>query len=346
MTQFGTYVGLVRRNADFRRLYVARLVSFAGDWFLVVPLVGLVYEATNSALAAAAVLAAQALPASLLAPLTGAVSDRFDRKRILVISDLLRAGLAMSLLAVDAVGGAWFPLTVMLLEGAMKAKLNILISGGTGSGKTTLLNTLSSFIGHEDRIVTIEDAAELQLQQDHIVRLETRPPNIEGNGAVTATDLVKNALRMRPERIVVGECRGGESLDMLQAMNTGHDGSMGTLHANSPREALSRLESMIAMGGAIAYASNHWTALTNYLLDGRITDITNNAAERALRHWVIARRISHGTRTPQGTHAFSLLASVIETCRQRAVSPWPYLAEVVTQRRKDLRAPALPLPAN
>lgn len=118
MTQFGTYVGLVRRNADFRRLYLARLVSFAGDWFLVVPLVGLVYEATESALAAAAVLAAQALPAALLAPLTGAVSDRFDRKWILVVSDLVRAGLAVSLLAADAVGGAWFPLMVMLLEGA------------------------------------------------------------------------------------------------------------------------------------------------------------------------------------------------------------------------------------
>jgi pilus assembly protein CpaF len=144
---------------------------------------------------------------------------------------------------------AFTPEMVMLLEGAIKARLNIIISGGTGSGKTTLLNTLSSFIPNTDRIVTIEDAAELQLQQDHVVRLETRPPNIEGKGAITATDLVKNALRMRPERIIIGECRGAESLDMLQAMNTGHEGSMTTLHANTPRDALSRLETMIMMAG-------------------------------------------------------------------------------------------------
>ena len=144
---------------------------------------------------------------------------------------------------------AFTPEMVMLLEGAIKSRLNIIIAGGTGSGKTTLLNTLSSFIGHEDRIVTIEDAAELQLQQDHIVRLETRPPNIEGNGAVTATDLVKNALRMRPERIIIGECRGGETLDMLQAMNTGHDGSMTTIHANTPRDAIARLETLVMMSG-------------------------------------------------------------------------------------------------
>lgn len=144
---------------------------------------------------------------------------------------------------------AFTPEMVMLLEGCIKARLNCIIAGGTGSGKTTLLNTLSSFIGHSDRIVTIEDAAELQLQQDHIVRLETRPPNIEGNGAVTATDLVKNALRMRPERIIIGECRGGETLDMLQAMNTGHDGSMTTIHANSPRDAIARLETLVMMSG-------------------------------------------------------------------------------------------------
>jgi pilus assembly protein CpaF len=144
---------------------------------------------------------------------------------------------------------AFTPEMVMLLEGAMKARLNIIISGGTGSGKTTLLNTLSSFINNDDRIVTIEDAAELQLQQSHIVRLETRPPNIEGKGEVTATDLVKNALRMRPERIIIGECRGAETLDMLQAMNTGHEGSLTTLHANTPRDALARLETMIMMSG-------------------------------------------------------------------------------------------------
>ena len=144
---------------------------------------------------------------------------------------------------------AFTPEMVMLLEGAMKARLNIIISGGTGSGKTTLLNTLSSFIPNDQRIITIEDAAELQLQQDHVVRLETRPPNIEGKGEVRATDLVRNALRMRPERIIIGECRGPEALDMLQAMNTGHEGSLTTIHANSPRDAISRIETMIAMTG-------------------------------------------------------------------------------------------------
>src|SRR6476469_3141933 len=144
---------------------------------------------------------------------------------------------------------AFTPEMAMLMEACIKARLNVLISGGTGCGKTTLLNTLSSFIPHEERIVTIEDAAELQLQQDHVVRLETRPPNIEGKGSVTTRDLVRNALRMRPERIIIGECRGGESLHMLQAMNTGHSGSMTTLHANTPREGLSRLETMIMMGG-------------------------------------------------------------------------------------------------
>ena len=144
---------------------------------------------------------------------------------------------------------AFTPEMVMLLEGAIKARLNVIISGGTGSGKTTLLNTLSSFISASDRIITIEDAAEIQLQQDHVVRLETRPPNIEGKGAVTATDLVKNALRMRPERIIIGECRGPETLDMLQAMNTGHEGSMTTLHANTPRDAVARMETMIMMSG-------------------------------------------------------------------------------------------------
>jgi pilus assembly protein CpaF len=144
---------------------------------------------------------------------------------------------------------AFTPEMVMLLEGCIKARLNMIICGGTGSGKTTLLNTLSSFISNSDRIVTIEDAAELQLQQDHVVRLETRPPNIEGKGAITATDLVKNALRMRPERIIIGECRGPETLDMLQAMNTGHDGSLTTIHANTPRDGLARLETLVMMSG-------------------------------------------------------------------------------------------------
>jgi len=135
------------------------------------------------------------------------------------------------------------------LHACVVARLNIIISGGTGSGKTTLLNILSSFIPEEERIVTIEDAAELQLQQEHVVRLETKIPNPDGSGGVTIRDLVRNSLRMRPERIVVGECRGGESLDMLQAMNTGHDGSLTTLHANTPRDAISRLETMTLMAG-------------------------------------------------------------------------------------------------
>jgi pilus assembly protein CpaF len=144
---------------------------------------------------------------------------------------------------------AFTPEMAMLMEAAIKARLNILISGGTGCGKTTLLNTLSAFIPAEDRIVTIEDAAELQLQQDHVVRLETRPPNIEGKGQVNTRDLVRNALRMRPERIIIGECRGAEALDMLQAMNTGHAGSLTTLHANTTRDAQSRLETMVMMAG-------------------------------------------------------------------------------------------------
>ncbi|HXD30454.1 MAG TPA: CpaF family protein [Pyrinomonadaceae bacterium] len=136
-----------------------------------------------------------------------------------------------------------------MLEMCVKARLNCLISGGTGAGKTTLLNALSAFIPEDERIVTIEDSAELQLQQPHVVRLETRPPNIEGRGEVTQRDLVRNALRMRPDRIVIGEVRGGEAIDMLQAMNTGHDGSLTTIHANTPRDALARIETMIQMTG-------------------------------------------------------------------------------------------------
>jgi pilus assembly protein CpaF len=135
------------------------------------------------------------------------------------------------------------------LKACVEARLNIIVAGGTGSGKTTFLNVLSSFIPADERIVTIENAAELQLRQEHVVRLESRPANIEGKGEITIRDLVINSLRMRPERIVVGECRGGEALDMLQAMNTGHDGSMTTAHANSPRDTLSRLETMCLMAG-------------------------------------------------------------------------------------------------
>ncbi len=137
---------------------------------------------------------------------------------------------------------------LQLLQGCVKARLNIVISGGTGAGKTTFLNVLSSYISNRERIVTIEDAAELQLKQEHVVRLETRPPNIEGKGAVAQRQLLINSLRMRPDRIIVGEVRGEEALDMLQAMNTGHDGSLTTIHANTPRDALTRLETMVAMG--------------------------------------------------------------------------------------------------
>lgn len=145
--------------------------------------------------------------------------------------------------------GTLSPAMAKFLQACVLGRLNIVVSGGTGSGKTTTLNCLSSFIPHDERIVTIEDAAELQLRQEHVVTLETRPPNIEGKGAVTIRDLVRNSLRMRPNRIVIGEVRGGEALDMLQAMNTGHDGSLTTGHANTPRDMLSRLETMVLMAG-------------------------------------------------------------------------------------------------
>src|SRR5438034_6416171 len=135
------------------------------------------------------------------------------------------------------------------LRACVEARLNVFVSGGTGSGKTTTLNVLSSFIPNDERIVTIEDAAELQLRQEHVVTLESRPPNIEGEGAIPIRELVRNTLRMRPDRIIVGECRGAEALDMLQAMNTGHDGSMTTIHANSPRDCVSRLETLVMFAG-------------------------------------------------------------------------------------------------
>jgi len=155
---------------------------------------------------------------------------------LLSMDDLIRIGTLSSELA-------------QVLSAIVRGRLNVLISGGTGAGKTTLLNLLSGFIPETERIVTIEDSAELQLQQPHVVRLETRPPNIEGRGAVTARDLVRNSLRMRPDRIVIGEVRGAEALDMLQAMNTGHDGSLTTVHANTPRDALGRIENMVSMTG-------------------------------------------------------------------------------------------------
>ena len=163
-----------------------------------------------------------------------------------------------------------------VLTAIVKARRNVLISGGTGSGKTTMLNAMSASIDHRERIVTIEDSAELQLQQEHVVRLETRPPNIEGKGEVGQRDLVKNALRMRPDRIIVGEVRAGEAFDMLQAMNTGHDGSMTTIHANSPRDALSRVEQMIGMSGidipARSARSQIASAINVVIQLGRLSD--------------------------------------------------------------------------
>jgi pilus assembly protein CpaF len=145
--------------------------------------------------------------------------------------------------------GAIKPQMAELLSAAVNARVTTIISGGTGSGKTTMLNALSAFISDKERLITIEDAAELQLQQPHVARMETRPPNIEGKGEIRQRELVKNALRMRPERIILGECRGEEAFDMLQAMNTGHEGSMATIHANNPREAISRLEQLVGMAG-------------------------------------------------------------------------------------------------
>jgi pilus assembly protein CpaF len=154
------------------------------------------------------------------------------------------------LLPEDLIRHGAFPAAVLdFLSAAVQARCNVVISGGTGSGKTTLLNCLSRYISADERVITIEDAAELQLQQPHVVRLETRPPNVEGKGEVAQRDLVKNCLRMRPDRVIIGECRSGEALDMLQAMNTGHEGSMTTVHANTPRDALTRLEVMVAMAG-------------------------------------------------------------------------------------------------
>jgi len=146
--------------------------------------------------------------------------------------------------------GSASPQMMDFLRAAVRSRLSILVSGGTSSGKTTLLNILSSFIPPDERIVTVEDSAELQLRQTHVIRLESRPPNVEGKGAIEIRDLVRNALRMRPDRIIVGECRGGEALDMLQAMNTGHEGSMSTVHANTPYDAFGRLETMVLMAGA------------------------------------------------------------------------------------------------
>jgi pilus assembly protein CpaF len=172
-------------------------------------------------------------PLSLIGPV---ITIRKFSASPFTVDDLIRFGTAT-------------PEMFDFLRACVEARLNIFVSGGTGSGKTTTLNVLSSFIPNDERIITVEDAAELQLRQEHVVTLESRPSNIEGKGAIPIRELVRNCLRMRPDRIIVGECRGGEALDMLQAMNTGHDGSMSTGHANSPRDMLARLETMVLMAG-------------------------------------------------------------------------------------------------
>ena len=207
-----------------------------------------------------------------------------------------------------------------VLAAAVKARVTMIISGGTGSGKTTMLNALSAFISDKERLVTIEDAAELQLQQPHVGRMETRPPNIEGKGEIRQRELVKNALRMRPDRIILGECRGEEAFDMLQAMNTGHEGSMATIHANTPRDAISRLEQMIGMAGM---------PMTIASIRGQIA--------AAIRVIVQLQRLSDGKR--RVTASPRSPASKATSCRCRkstnmfAPAPLPTAASRVTSRR-------------
>jgi pilus assembly protein CpaF len=207
------------------------------------------------------------------------------------------------------------------LKACVEARLNIFVSGGTGSGKTTMLNILSSFIPNDERIVTIEDAAELQLRQEHVVTLETRPANIEGKGAIPIRELVRNSLRMRPDRIVVGEVRGAEALDMLQAMNTGHDGSLSTVHCNSPRDAISRIETMVLMAGfdlpvrAIreqVASALHLIVHTERLHDGsrkvvRITEVQRMEGDQVTLQDLFVFNV-HGT-TANGSIAGALAAT-------------------------------------
>jgi pilus assembly protein CpaF len=225
------------------------------------------------------------------------------------------------------------------LSGCVKARLNIVISGGTGSGKTTLLNTLSSFISEKERIVTIEDSAELQLRQEHVVRLETRPPNVEGKGAIRQRELVINALRMRPDRVVLGEVRGEETLDMLQAMNTGHDGSLTTIHSNTPRDALARLETMAMMG------------------EIRIAEKAIRAQIAAAVHIIVqASRMSDGTRRithiTELTGAFSDVISMqdIFLFEKKGIGPNGkvkgrfYATGIVPKCADKLQAAGIPIP--
>jgi pilus assembly protein CpaF len=231
------------------------------------------------------------------------------------------------------------PPMMEFLAGCVKARLNIIISGGTGSGKTTLLNTLSSFISERERIVTIEDSAELQLRQEHVVRLETRPPNVEGKGAIRQRELVINALRMRPDRVVLGEVRGEETLDMLQAMNTGHDGSLTTIHSNTPRDALARLETMAMMG------------------EIRIAEKAIRAQIAAAVHIIIqASRMSDGTRRithiTELTGAFSDVISMqdIFLFEKKGIGPTGrirgrfYGTGIVPKCAEKLQAAGIPIP--
>lgn len=231
------------------------------------------------------------------------------------------------------------PPMLEFLSGCVKARLNIVISGGTGSGKTTLLNTLSSFISEKERIVTIEDSAELQLRQEHVVRLETRPPNVEGKGAIRQRELVINALRMRPDRVVLGEVRGEETLDMLQAMNTGHDGSLTTIHSNTPRDALARLETMAMMG------------------EIRIAEKAIRAQIAAAVHIIIqASRMSDGSRRithiTELTGAFSDVISMqdIFLFEKKGIGPNGkvrgrfYATGIVPKCAEKLQAAGIPIP--
>ena len=203
-----------------------------------------------------------------------------------------------------------------VLDAAVRAKLNILVSGGTGTGKTTLLNVLSAFIPASERIITIEDAVELQLQQDHVVRLESRPPNIEGRGEISIRDLVRNSLRMRPDRIVIGEVRGGESLDMLQAMNTGHEGSISTIHANSPRDAIARMETLVLMAGMDlplrAIREQVASAIDIIIQIGRLKDGT-----RRVTHLTEVQGMEGDIVTLQDAFAFDYAAGIDEHGRFR-----------------------------
>ena len=213
-------------------------------------------------------------PLSLIGPV---MSIRRFGKKLMTVDDLLKIE-TMTTGMLD------------FLSGCVEARLNVIVSGGSGSGKTTMLNTLSRFIPDEQRLVTIEDVAELQMQQSHLVRLETRPPNIEGAGAITQRDLVINALRMRPDRIIIGECRGSEAFDMMQAMNTGHDGSMTTVHANTARDAFSRLETMVMM------ASQH---VPDYVIRQMLS--------------AAVQLVVHMNRLPDGSRKIITIAEVTET---------------------------------